>query len=164
MLPETETTATTHSLYPDEGMLHLAGMVLGMINYVQFEYPPAYNEAVLAQFPDLYEQTSALTNFMQKATAFEGIELTDEDVYTLYICYDLMGRLFISGLYEEIIDGLMKDSPSPHPPETLKKVYQHSLSNIQPFLVATELYAKKLNKLPMLGFIKKKLERLPELN
>mgnify|MGYP000199711936 CR=1 FL=1 len=163
MQPEMEITEETHSFFLDEGTHHLANLVLAMIDYVQYEYPAAYKQAVLAQFPNLFEEASKLSEFMRETTFLDGIELTDKDVYTLYTCYDLMGRLFVSSLYDQVMDGLMEVKTEPFLPEVMKKIYKHSLSNIQPFLVATELYAKKEKKLPMLGFIKKRLGNLPAL-
>lgn len=157
-----ETAEETHTFYLDEGTHLLAGLVLGLINYVQFMYPPAYKEAVLAQFPEVFGHADELVKYLKEFTFLDAIELGDDAVYTLYICYDLTGRLFVSSLYDEVMADLTKENTI-HPPEVMRRIYQHSLSNIQPFLVATEMYAKKLGKLPLLGSIKSRLAKLPEL-
>jgi hypothetical protein len=153
-----------HPFYLEEGIQHVAKLVLAMINYAQYEYSPMYKEAVIAQFPNLFDKAGALSEALKESSPMDCVHFTDEEVYTLYTCYDLMGRLYVSNLYDKVMDELQQDNPAPHPPDTMKKIYQHTLSKIQPFLAGTELYALKTQTLPRLGIIKKRLDSLPILN
>jgi hypothetical protein len=156
--------ADSHPFYLEEGIQHVANLVLAMINFAQYEYPPMYKEAITARFPSLFNKASALSDVLKECSPMDCIRFTAEEVYTLYTCYDLMGRLYVSDLYDKVMDELQQDNPAPHPPDIMKKIYQHTLAKIQPFLAGTELYALKNQVLPHLGIIKKRLDSLPMLS
>lgn len=155
-----ETTAT-HPFYLEELSWHHMGMVLKMISYVQFEYPPDYQAAVKELFPGFFSQADSLSEWYDTLEARSMTALSDDQLYTLYISYDLMGRFSLSEMYGPLMEDLRQSAGQPE--EAGRLVYRFSLSNIWPFLQAVELYALQTNSLPGLPSVKARLQRLPEL-
>lgn len=151
-----------HDFYPDQGTYLLLNLVLGMIEYVQYEYPPAYGQAVQESFPGLYAKASELGLRMRDGGPFSKFELTDDDICTLYTCYNLMGHLYVSDFYDVLMAGLGPGNPI-QSVELKNKVNQHTLSNIRPFLQGVELYALRSGGLAWVGSIKARLANLPVL-
>lgn len=153
-----------HLFIFNESTYLLLSLTLSMVRFMRFDYPDHYKAAIDSQFPGLFDEADTLWDSIDGVEPSDEVEFSDDEIYTLYICHDLMGRILVSDLYESVIEGIYKENNFPVQPETMKLVYQHSLSNIQPFLMAAELYAQQTDALPMLGTIKNRLGKLPMLD
>ena len=149
----------THLLTPVDLRVKLNQFTLALLAYLEHEFSDELNQLILSLFPDLYKDASALQKRFGDYNPEKGIKMKDNEVYTLYIAYDILGRLFASNYREDVLKGFREHDPMN--PETKEKLYQVALLNIAPQLQQTESYAAQTKSLKELPEVKKKLLKMP---
>lgn len=154
-------TKATHKIRPEEQTVNLSRMSLASIHEMQRIFQNHINQAILAQFPSIYDDAVALLKRFNGYEQQKGIELTDKELYTLYICLDLMGRVLTSSYWDALFDTMPKKEEGLEDPGAQRLILQMAAPNIDNFFKLTEQYAEQTNSLKKLPRIKEQLRQLP---
>lgn len=151
--------ARTHTMQPNDFMVTLNAWMLKLVRMMEYEFSKPVNEAVLAAFPSLYQDAKALHERFDDHDYKKEIDLTDKEMYTLYIGYDFLGRLLVSDFREAIMHSFkgdeMGNGEEEHP------IFRATIKYLSPILKNVETYAKETKSLPALPEVKRKLAQLP---
>jgi|GEM_PF-3407902 len=149
-----------HKIRPEELTINLARMSLAGVHQIERELPTHVSESINSQFPNLFDDAFALLHRFDGYEQKTGIELSDEEIYTLYITLDIMGRIFTSG-FRTVFFGHIVPAAELSDPASQQFIVDAALPNIDNFFKLTNSYAAQTNSLERLPEIKRRLRLLP---
>jgi hypothetical protein len=153
-------TKTMHRMRPEEQMVNLSRMSLANVNQIEQYLTEPIKAGITAQFPTIFDDAYDLIEKFKDYDRSVGVEFTDDELYTLYICLDLMGRIFTSSYWDVLFDSMPKHEGLGDAGAQLL-IQDFALPNIDNFFKRTEMYAEQTNNLKELPAIKERLRRLP---
>lgn len=150
----------THKLHPEEFTVNLIRMALSAAHPIYLMLSERDFQALVAQFPTLPKDAMALVKRYDGYEQKKGIELSDEEIFTLYVSLDLLGRIFSSNYRETYFREIVKGEEFSNPVDQ-QFIVDAALPNIDNFFKVTALYAAQTNSLKQLPDIKRRLLLLP---
>ena len=150
----------THTLRPEELTVNLSRMSLATVHDLEWVLPPDLCQSIRRQFHTLFEDAHALLRRLDGYEQKVGIELSEEEIYTLYVTLDMMGRIFTSD-YRAVFFGHIVKGKELSDPVAQQFIVQTALPNIDNFFKLTNQYAAQTNSLERLPDIKRRLGLLP---
>ncbi len=156
--------ATTHYFEPDEdpGRMQMNKLALALTRDLKGEMPEATTQAILALFPNLFQDAGALLERLVRIAPTDGIEMTDGEIYTLYIAYDMMGRILTSRYKDFAMAPFEADEPMSEAEKTF--VYKTLVMSIKTVFEDIEAYAEDCDCLEELPDIKRRILLLPSFD
>ncbi len=150
-----------HPMTFQELRLLLNQWVVANLDYMQFELPDKAMEVLLDISPTLFQDASLLLTKLKGAKPDKVINLNDTEFYTLYLGYDLLGRLLSSSYRDQVMTAFSDDEEVPLISRAKEKMYRLALVNIGPMLKDSDAYARQHKCLKELPVIKRKLKGMP---
>lgn len=143
--------------------LSLNQWILVNLFYLKHELPDDYRSALLDISPSLFTDASLLNQRLETVQPDKAAMLNDAEMYTLYIAYDILGRLLASSWRDRVVNGFREEAEK-LPATKVEKLYRYALATIGPTLKETEKYARREKCLKQLPEIKRNLRQLPDLD
>lgn len=153
--------ATIHYIEPDEdpGRMQINKLALALTRDIMAELPEATRQTILALFPNLPQDAHAFLERLVRIAPTDGIEMSDAEMYTLYIAYDMMGRVLTSSYKDFAMAPFEADGPMTEPERNY--IYKTLVMSIETVFEDMEVYAADCECLPELPAIKQKLQLIP---
>ncbi len=150
-----------HPMKFEEGRLLMNRWVVKTLDLLQFEMPGDVLAVLLDINPNLFQDADSLAERLLTLEANKTIKLNDTDIYTMYLGYDMLGRMLSSSYREKVLNAFNDEGKETLTAEVREKLYRFAKVNIAPIIDDTETYARQFNCLKLLPEIKRKLKRMP---
>lgn len=153
-----------HYIEPDEdpGRMQINKLALALTRDIMGELPEATTQAILALFPNLPQDAHALLVRLLSIPPTDGIEMSDAEIYTLYIAYDVMGKILTSDYKDFAMTPFEADGPMSE--EEKNYIYKTLVMSIETVFEDTESYAADCDCLEELPDIKRRIMLLPSFD
>ncbi len=159
-----KTVRKLHPMTFEDLRLSANRWIVANLKYTSYELPEDFMAALLNIRPTLLADASALSEKLDIVEPDKTVLLNDGEIYTLYIAYDLYGRLLASSWRDQVLRGFREEDENPLPASTIEKLYRFAVVNIDPMLKDTQTYARQEKCLKQLPEIRRMLKRLPVLD
>lgn len=163
-MKDEDTEPEGHYIEPDEdpGRMQMNKLALALTRDLKAILPEATTQAILALFPNLFQDAGALLERLARVAPTDGFEMSDGEIYTLYLAYDMMGKILTSS-YKDFVRAIMEaDGPMSEPEWAF--VYKTLVMCIETVFRDTEEYAADCDCLEELPDIKRRILLLPSFD